>query len=239
MKLGIKVLLWGALIGVLGFTAFIVSFGGPRHVSLETTINSTTTLIPQNVQSLNLTEKLTDKLTTEIIEKNPTGPTTSGVAQTINSPEPAAFAARALQEQLQSFDAQTLIPLISESDIIIVSPTTARNATEYFQRYFTILENNLLKVSIDAEHPEFTDFVTISKQYKRAMAELAATKTPDKIIDIQLQSLEILGAQANIFEIYSKQTEDPLKALFAAQLQEQLVIEAGELQEKVLSYIIE
>jgi hypothetical protein len=239
MKHALKVAAWVAIIGMLAFIAILISFGGENKISLQKTINNAPSLLPENSQSLNLTEKLTDRLTSDIIEKNPTGPTVDETGATINAPSPEKFAVDTLNEELQNFDPETLIPIIEEKDILVISPTTQENAVAYFNQYFGILRDRLSKIKIDPVNPELSDFIGISRSYKQAMADLAAVQTPDQLVDIQIQSLELIGAQANIFELYSKQAEDPLKALFAAKLQEQISTEASELQQKVLSYSVE
>jgi len=239
MKSALKIIIWGAGIAVLGFIAVLISYGGSRSVTLQQTIDSAPTMIPEDILSFNLTDALTDKLTEKIVEKNPAGPLNPDGETTIVLPAQDELINQTLQEQLANFDPSSLRPIVSENSLTTAETSSDTDRIDYFLSLRKIIAKNMTTDSPITQFPQPTELLLISKKYKNTMAELSALKIPKDLIDIHIQSLELFGTQANAFELLAGYEEDPLKAMLAVEIQKSIAQEASELHEKMLSYIQE
>lgn len=233
-----RILAIGGGLAVLLFIATLITFGGPNTVTLSDQIRSNASLVPPEISQTNLTDVLTDELAKEIVEKNPEGPAANGGLGII-PPNPNELVAQVIEEQLQSFDVDAVWPYITEDQITVLSPATTDNRRLYFKAYFDILGKRLLTNYLTSSPPTPAQLMMVSTAYKETMADLAAVSTPDDFVEMHIQTLELLGAQANIFEIISQYEQDPLKAYLANLLREDITQEASELREKMVSYIEE
>lgn len=228
-----RILAIGGSLAVLLFIAFLITFGGANTISLSDQIRSSATLVPPEISSANLTEVLTTELAKEIVEKNPEGPAeTTGVIP----PNPNELITQVLEEQLQNFDVDSIWPLITEDQIVILTPTTEKNRRDYFRDYLDIITTGLPAQRIVSSPPTSAELMTLSRAFKDTMAELSELSVPSEVVDMHIQTLELLGAQANVFEIISNYEQDPLKAYLANQLREVIAQEAAELRGKMVSY---
>lgn len=234
-----RILIIGSLLAILGFAAFLIKFGGDNTVS----INSRAALLPSvsaQLAEMNLTDTLATTIAQKVTSSNPADMLPVNNELPVAPPKADAIITQALETQIKRFGVGAIRPSVAEENIIILRETTSANQITYLRTHAQILAKNLQKKYITSKGtPVPAEFLALSKAYKDTMNDLLVVPVPPDLIDIHIQTLELLGAQANAFALIANYEQDPLKAVLATQLQGEIAIESGELKEKMLLYIKE
>lgn len=225
----------GTSIGALTLLALLIVLGGKNKVTLSEEINRSLTLIPETIQLPNLTEKLANQVARTVVAKNPQGPTINGATL----PSAAEIAAQTIESELKNFNPGDLWPIIEEKRLLIIEQPQDADRTSYFVALQKALSAERGVVLKTGEMPTKEAFLDASHRFKNAMAAAADIPTPRDLLDMQIQALEILGAQANCFELLANYEADPVKALLATETQKSITQETQDLSQKMVSYIQE
>jgi hypothetical protein len=223
---------------LLLFIIALIAYGGGREVPLNEKISRASSLIPSQISEKNLTDVVATQLAKEIVEKNPAGPLSAAEGGVV-IPKPEEIIDNALREQLRDFDPAELRPLILEKELHIIDNPTKADREKYVTAYIQLLVQRLFNQYITSASPRPEEFLALSGAYKETMADLAAEQVPRDALDIHIQTLELLGLQANAFELIANYKKDPLKAVLAARMQQAIPGEAQELSKKMVFYIEE
>jgi hypothetical protein len=238
MKRFFRIFLLVGGLALLLFIVVLIAYGGDREVPLNEKITRASSLIPTQLREKNLTDVVATQLAKEIVSKNPTGPLVEG-QEGVLIPKPEEIVDNALREQLRTFDPAELRPLILEEDVRVIENPTAADRETYVTNYVQLLVKRLYNQYITSSTPKPEEFLALAGAYKATMADLAAEPAPQDALAIHIETLELLGLQANAFELIANYQEDPLKAILAARIQQSIPAEAKELSKKMLSYIEE
>ncbi len=230
----IRILIILAAVLLIGFVFVLIKFGGDNTVALEKQVAQNT------ATSTDIGTNLTAKLTKNIARDFAT--TATVLSGTAGEPRIVApqTVTQALDTQLKSFDINTLRPHFTRDSVVIIENPTDASRVNYIRSYTAIITSKLADNYLTSKsEPVRAEFQSLAGAYKNTVAALLTLPVPNDAVEIHIQTLEIIGAQANAFNLIANYQDDPLKAVLATRLQEEISKEASQVRQKMVSYIKE
>lgn len=230
----IRILIALSAVLLIGFVVILIKFGGDNNVTLEKpAVDAPAT---STTPGANLTAKLTKNIAQDFAKSATVLSDTAG-APRIVAPQTVT---QALDTQVSSFDVNTLRPHFTKDSLVIIDNPTDASRINYIRSYTAIVTSKLTDVYLTSkEEPIRSEFQALAGAYKNTVAALLTLPVPSDATETHIQTLEILGAQANAFSLIGNYQNDPLKAILATKFQESLKNEASQVRQKMVSYIKE
>lgn len=234
---------WVLIVGSLTF-ALLIIFEQPKPTPIN---EKTISKVPKNsieqpkslnhesasVNQFNFTENVAKKISEELLDLNPEGPTTIEDRQWLNVNKPEDVVNKVIEESIANFDFRILRPEIKIADLKII-PDSGKTAIEnYIKTYKEITSANLLKPPTQNYEATISDLSDLFESYKKTIALLYEVKVPKEIIAIHQQGLTILETQKNILEKIINSENDPVTAIIAASFLPTTNKEMASFQEKI------
>lgn len=192
-----------------------------------------TTAVPEEIplDQTNDTRRLTQLIVRQMMSQNPN--TLLGKNGSGPGVDPEALTAQFVQEFAVT-DYQPFVPAVKLSDIKIVP--TSESA---YQTYFSILRESAAKNTSSLNAASFSpdDLQRIESSLNRSFQTLITAPTPAKLAEFHRRSLELVGAQKNIFAALIKIGEDPVKAFAAYRALPLVFREVAVLRAEIAGFI--
>jgi len=155
--------------------------------------------------SSNLTSRLTDALTQEVITQNTSNPDPSLTRE--------ALINKLTSETLANFDPAKIIPVISTQDLNISSNTSSKAIDNYLNSLQTIIsQGSLSGVNLSDKTSALPQIVS---NYENMISALYKVSVPTNLVEFHSRELSLLLAKLAVYKKINDFEQDPLGAIAA------------------------
>lgn len=187
-----------------------------------------TPLVARALPQTNATRVLAKELAAEIIKRNPAGPGPKGSQRlTLLKPTEAVDALAA--QALEKFNPKDFHQTIPTTDIHIVA-----DSKEAFAQYFNNLSTAITTHFANVDFAPKTDlsamnFPRILAAYRNLIAALKRIEVPAALTALHQEELSLVLGQQRLIKYLAAYDTDPLSALLALNMQQQLEEDSSSL----------
>ncbi|TSC89801.1 MAG: hypothetical protein G01um10143_291 [Parcubacteria group bacterium Gr01-1014_3] len=181
--------------------------------------------------------KLSQKITEEIIKLNPEGPSVIGGQQQINALEPDKLAQKVLEAELGNINYPDLSPSIEAAALKIIKTSDKTVWGNYLKNFRSILTGNFSTLGIDFQKPNTEDFQKLVLAYEKTLDQFYSLNVPEVLSGIHQEEIKLLTIQKNIFTSLANYEDDPLKALVAGKMMPDIQNQLASLGQKITQFM--
>lgn len=184
----------------------------------------------------NITRTLAKALAAEVIKRNPTGPGPAG-SQRLRLIRPTDAVDKLTSQALEKFDLSEFQPRVPDADLRITSDSPAA-----FQLYFIHLSDAIKTHFSGIDFAPKSDlsamnFPLILAAYSNLIAALKQIEVPVALTPLHQKELSLVLGQQRLMKYLAAYEADPLSALLALNMQEQLAEDSATLGNSFRSFI--
>ena len=230
-----KIVLISALLGA-GIVILLIAIGGEKHTASSHTetrdahttsspnepllaeLTATTESSAALADDKNITRGLSKKIATELLAKNPGGPSLLDGKPSLTAENPEALINQILSKEIENFNYDDFNPTvrITELKIAVNSPDATKKFAEEFHAAFQPFLDS--SIPTDNLSPAvFTPLITLTQ---KTAADLYTIPVPATLAPKLAKTIELLKTHEMIFRSIADAEIDPFRAFLALQLWE-------------------
>ena len=195
----------------------------------------TTKVVVQNDSSdQNLTKDLTAEIAKDIVARNPDGPANIEDQQWINVIDPEKVTDLVLADGLKNFNPKEFFPEIKLASLKIDNNIKAE---VYLKSFQDILTYNFSRQKVDFSNFNSTDIKELVSAYEAAIKAFYNLEVPDNLVTVHQKEIALLIGQKKIFETFINYENDPVRAILAMQIFDQLDKKFSDLNLVIAEFI--
>ncbi len=139
--------------------------------------------------------KLSAKISDEIMRLNPNGPSTADGQQQINAVEPNILAQKVLDSELGNINYPDLSPSIGIAALKIVKTADKTIWGNYLKNFRAILTGNFSNLKINFKTPTAKDFEILVGAYEKTLDQFYSLNAPETLADAHKEEIRLLTIQ--------------------------------------------
>ena len=190
--------------------------------------------LPRNDSRTNLTKDLTAEIAKDIVARNPDGPADIEDKQWINVIDPEKITDLVLADGLKNFNPKEFFPEIKLADLKI---NNSVKTEVYLKSFQDILTYNFSHQKIDFSNFNSTDIKELISAYDAAIRAFYNLEVPENLITVHQKEIALLVGQKKVFETFINYESDPVRAILAMQIFDQLDKKFSDLNLAIADFI--
>ncbi len=185
----------------------------------------------------NATQEAASAIATELLAKNPDGPSLLAGKSSITAINPDDLAGNALAQSLANFNPESVKPQIPLSAIKVVDTNTPEALTAYLREFTRIITTNSPGAHFNPSPNSPAQLIPVAHVLEKTIKEFYELSVPVPLTTLHREEISLLTAEKNIISSIISAADDPLASLLALQMWPEVNNGFADLSQKLNDFI--